>query len=55
MNYDVIILRYGELSLKSTYVRKYFETILVRNIKNAFTMKAFFIFRTRIVSKYFRT
>jgi thiamine biosynthesis protein ThiI len=37
MNYDVIILRYGELSLKSTYVRKYFETILVRNIKNAFT------------------
>lgn len=37
MNYDVIILRYGELSLKSAYVRKYFETILVRNIKNAFT------------------
>jgi thiamine biosynthesis protein ThiI len=37
MNYDVIILRYGELSLKSTYVRKYFETILIRNIKNAFT------------------
>ncbi|HWR27088.1 MAG TPA: THUMP domain-containing protein [Candidatus Thermoplasmatota archaeon] len=37
MEYDVIILRYGELSLKSTYVRKYFETILVRNIKNAFT------------------
>ncbi|MFA5102918.1 MAG: THUMP domain-containing protein [Candidatus Thermoplasmatota archaeon] len=36
MNYDVIILRYGELSLKSTYVRKYFETILVRNIKKAF-------------------
>jgi thiamine biosynthesis protein ThiI len=37
MKYDVILLRYGELSLKSTYVRKYFETILVRNIKNAFT------------------
>jgi thiamine biosynthesis protein ThiI len=36
MKYDTIILRYGELSLKSTYVRKYFETILVRNIKNAF-------------------
>src|SRR5512136_251291 len=34
---DVIILRYGELSLKSTYVRKYFETMLVRNIKNAFS------------------
>ncbi len=37
MNYDVILLRYGELSLKSAYVRKYFESILVRNIKNAFT------------------
>ncbi len=36
MNYDVILLRYGELSLKSAYVRKYFESILVRNIKNAF-------------------
>ncbi len=37
MDSDVIILRYGELSLKSTYVRKYFETMLVRNIKNAFS------------------
>lgn len=37
MNSDVIILRYGELSLKSTYVRRYFETVLVRNIKKAFT------------------
>jgi tRNA uracil 4-sulfurtransferase len=37
MESDVIILRYGELSLKSTYVRKYFETMLVRNIKNAFS------------------
>ncbi len=36
MNYDVILLRYGELSLKSAYVRKYFESILVRNIKKAF-------------------
>jgi tRNA uracil 4-sulfurtransferase len=36
MNDDIVILRYGELSLKSTYVRKYFETILIRNIKNAF-------------------
>jgi thiamine biosynthesis protein ThiI len=36
MNYDVLLLRYGELSLKSPYVRKYFETTLVRNIKNAF-------------------
>ncbi len=36
MNDEVIVLRYGELSLKSTYVRKYFETTLVRNIKKAF-------------------
>ena len=35
MNYDIILVRYGELSLKSTYVRKYFESILVRNIKKA--------------------
>lgn len=39
MKYDIIILRYGEISLKSTYVRKYFETILVRNIKNVFATK----------------
>lgn len=36
MNDQVVILRYGELSLKSPYVRKYFETTLVRNLKNAF-------------------
>lgn len=36
MNSEVILLRYGELSLKSTYVRTYFETILIRNIKKAF-------------------
>jgi thiamine biosynthesis protein ThiI len=35
MKYDVILVRYGELSLKSTYVRKYFESTLVKNIKNA--------------------
>ena len=35
MNYDIILVRYGELSLKSSYVRKYFESILVRNIKKA--------------------
>jgi tRNA sulfurtransferase ThiI len=39
MNYDVILVRYGELSLKSTYVRKYFESILVRNIKKALTLE----------------
>jgi thiamine biosynthesis protein ThiI len=35
MNYDNILVRYGELSLKSTYVRNYFESTLVRNIKKA--------------------
>jgi thiamine biosynthesis protein ThiI len=35
MNYDIILVRYGELSLKSTYVRNYFESTLIRNIKKA--------------------
>jgi thiamine biosynthesis protein ThiI len=39
MNYDIILIRYGELSLKSSYVRKYFESILVRNIKKALTLE----------------
>lgn len=39
MNYDIILVRYGELSLKSTYVRKYFESSLVRNIKKALTQE----------------
>lgn len=38
MNYDLILIRYGELSLKSAYVRKQFESTLVRNIKNAFEL-----------------
>ncbi len=37
MNYDVILVRYGELSLKSPYVRKSFESKLVANIRNALT------------------
>jgi tRNA uracil 4-sulfurtransferase len=36
MNSEVILLRYGELSLKSNYVRRYFENVLVQNIKKAF-------------------
>ncbi len=36
MKFDVILLRYGELSLKSNYVRKMFELRLVQNIKKAF-------------------
>jgi adenylyl- and sulfurtransferase ThiI len=35
MNYDVILIRYGELSLKSTYVRKQFESTLIYNIQRA--------------------
>ena len=35
MKSDVILLRYGEISLKSNYVRKLFESILIRNIKKA--------------------
>ena len=35
MKYTIILVRYGELSLKSTYVRRYFESILVRNITQA--------------------
>ncbi len=34
MKYDLIIVRYGEIALKSRYVRKKFENILVKNIKN---------------------
>jgi thiamine biosynthesis protein ThiI len=40
MNYDVILVRYGELSLKSAYVRHYFESTLIRNIKKALTKEA---------------
>jgi thiamine biosynthesis protein ThiI len=39
MNYEIILVRYGELSLKSTYVRNYFESTLVRNIKKALTQE----------------
>ncbi|MCX6665102.1 MAG: THUMP domain-containing protein [Euryarchaeota archaeon] len=36
MKYDLILIRYGELSLKSPYVRKQFESTLIRNISQAF-------------------
>jgi len=36
MNYDLILIRYGELSLKSSFVRKQFESTLIRNIYDAF-------------------
>jgi thiamine biosynthesis protein ThiI len=39
MEYNIILIRYGELFLKSAYVRKYFESILIRNIKQALTQE----------------
>jgi len=36
MKYDLIIIRYGELSLKSKYVRNQFESKLIENIKHVF-------------------
>lgn len=35
MKYDLILVRYGELALKSPYVRKIFESTLATNIRNA--------------------
>ena len=37
MKYDLLLIRHGELSLKTKWVRKQFESTLVRNIKHAFT------------------
>ena len=34
VKYDLIVVRYGEIALKSRYVRNKFETILISNIKN---------------------
>ncbi len=33
MDYDTVIVRYGEIFLKSDYVRKSFEDVLVRNMR----------------------
>jgi thiamine biosynthesis protein ThiI len=35
MDYDVLLVRYGELALKSSYVRQMFESTLVNNIHHA--------------------
>jgi len=35
MDYDLILIRYGELSLKSSFVRKQFESTLIRNVYDA--------------------
>jgi thiamine biosynthesis protein ThiI len=39
MQWNIILVRYGELSLKSAYVRRYFESILIRNINQALTQE----------------
>ncbi|MFH1100562.1 MAG: hypothetical protein V1726_00800 [Methanobacteriota archaeon] len=36
MDEELILIRYGELSLKSTYVRRRFESILTQNILHMF-------------------
>jgi len=36
MNHDLILIRYGELALKSAFVRRQFESALTRNIKQVF-------------------
>ena len=36
MEHQLIIIRYGEIGLKSKTTRKYFEKKLIKNIKNAF-------------------
>ena len=36
MNYDLIIIRYGEIALKSKYTRNQFENKLINNIKKNF-------------------
>ncbi|MDH7506726.1 MAG: THUMP domain-containing protein [Candidatus Thermoplasmatota archaeon] len=35
VNYELIIIRYGEIALKGKKTRKHFENILIKNIKNA--------------------
>lgn len=35
MEYNLLLIRYGEIALKSKETRKYFENILIKNIKNA--------------------
>ena len=39
MHYHVVLIRYGELSLKSTYVRNRFESILIHNIKKSCSLE----------------
>ena len=36
VKFELIIIRYGEIALKSNYIRKKFESILINNIKTIF-------------------
>ena len=38
MNYNLVIIRYGEIALKGKAVRKRFEDVLISNIKNVLKM-----------------
>ena len=40
MKADIILIRYGELALKSAYVRRVFETTLLKNIQQACMLSA---------------
>jgi len=35
VDYELILIRYGEIALKAKYTRKYFENILIKNIRHA--------------------
>ena len=39
MNYELIIIRYGEIALKGKETRKYFENCLISNIKTVLILK----------------
>jgi thiamine biosynthesis protein ThiI len=39
VNYELIIVRYGEIALKGKETRKYFENCLITNIKNVSNLK----------------
>jgi thiamine biosynthesis protein ThiI len=40
VNYEIILVRYGEIALKGKQSRKIFENYLVQNIRNAFEKKS---------------
>ena len=56
MKHQLIIIRYGEIGLKSKTTRKHFENILIKNIKNAFKKeKIFNVIKTQMGRIYVYT